>query len=214
MNARATADVSVPTPIELDAPYGKFYVNRDDGRDHAGMRAKQLREVLILMSDADKSHLMLRLAKQLGGEVADRTMLAIEDRTNIEGLVAASIFARELSDFLHLFEVDGEADITLWMAQQLCDELGGTLRGMTQDRGGIDQAVAGADRRGWIKVLPGAKPDSNRDVLAWDHVDQMPLPAFYAEEEECWFSKYDGCKIKAGVVTHWRELEAPEGVVI
>lgn len=67
MNARVPAGVLVAAPIELDAPYGKFYVNRVDDIDHAGMRAEQLREVLILMSDADQANLMLRMAKQLGG---------------------------------------------------------------------------------------------------------------------------------------------------
>lgn len=100
MSARTIADLVTQESIVFEAPYGKFHVIRMDAIDHASMRARQLREVLILMSDADKPHLMLRLAKQLGGGVADRTKAAIEDHLNSEGLSAASLFASELSEFL------------------------------------------------------------------------------------------------------------------
>ena len=122
-------------PIILDAPYGKFYVCHVDTIDHAGMRAEQFREVLTLMSDADKQHLTLRLAKQLGGEVSDRTQSALADYTNSEGLGAASIFAGEVSGFLLTIELDGGADTLLWLARQLCDEVRDTLAGMAQARG-------------------------------------------------------------------------------
>lgn len=135
MNARAPAGVLVAAPIVLDAPYGKFHVNRVDDIDHAGMRAEQLREVLILMADADKANLMLRTARPLGGEVYDRTRLAIEDSTNCAGLIAASLLAGEVSNFLLTIELDAGAGIMLWLAQQLCDELRDTLAGMAAARG-------------------------------------------------------------------------------
>lgn len=135
MSARTPEGPPTLAPIVLDAPYGKFYVYHVDTIDHAGMRAEQLREVLTLMSDAEKQHLTLRLAKQLGGEVSDQTKSAIADYTNSKGLGGASIFAGEVSEFLLTIELDGGADTLLWLARQLCDEVRDTLAGMAQARG-------------------------------------------------------------------------------
>lgn len=68
---------------------------------------------------------------------------------------------------------------------------------------------AGPRDDGWNAA--STAPDSDRDVLAWDGVDQLPTPAFYASEEGCWISKIDGTKFAEGVVTHWREIQAPAG---
>ena len=76
----------------------------------------------------------------------------------------------------------------------------------------MSAAAARADRHGWLKALFGTTPDSDRDVLAWHAPDHMPLPAFYAEDEDCWFSKVDGVQFDDGVITHWQEINAPEGV--
>jgi len=74
--------------------------------------------------------------------------------------------------------------------------------------------VSGADRHGWIKVAAGALPDTDRDVQAWDGVDEMSIPAFYAADENRWFSKCDGEQFDKGRITHWREVQAPEGVSV
>lgn len=77
---------------------------------------------------------------------------------------------------------------------------------------GAPTTSAGVDRRGWTLVMVGAKPDSNRDVLVWDSAEQQPTAAFFDGDENCWFSKYDGHRLDGGAVTHWREIQAPEGV--
>lgn len=137
MNARVPTDVLAEAVIVLDAPYGKFHVGPLEASDHAGMRAEQLREVLIMLSDADKSNLMFRLAKPLGGEVCDMTKLALSDHLNREGFVAAAAFASEVFYFLLTIQHEGGPGVTLWLAQQLCDELRATLAGMAKERGAV-----------------------------------------------------------------------------
>jgi len=70
-----------------------------------------------------------------------------------------------------------------------------------------------ADLYGWIPVGASATPDSVRDVLVWNTVEQQPMAAFFDDEENCWFSKYDGHQLEDGSVTHWREIQMPEGVM-
>lgn len=72
--------------------------------------------------------------------------------------------------------------------------------------------ISGPDRNGWTPVTAGGMPGTTRDVLVWHGDDQMPLPAFYDDDEGSWFSKFDGCQFDDGIVTHWREIQAPEGV--
>ena len=76
----------------------------------------------------------------------------------------------------------------------------------------MSAATTGADRHGWMKALFGTTPDSDRDVLVWDAVDGIPMPAFFDEDENSWFSKVNGRQFDDGAVTHWREIQAPEGV--
>ncbi|MFC0169347.1 hypothetical protein ACFFKC_14775 [Pseudoduganella danionis] len=124
---------SEPTPIVLDAPYGAMHVNRIDDIDHASMRAEQLCELLTLMSANDKQRTMLRLAKQLASEMLDKAKAALA--TDIgEDLRAAAKFADEVMSFL-LDISQEELSNMLWLAQQICDELSGTLHGMADERG-------------------------------------------------------------------------------
>ena len=76
----------------------------------------------------------------------------------------------------------------------------------------MSAATTGADRHGWLKALFGTTPDSDRDVLVWHGAEGIPMPAFYDEDENCWFSKVDGCRFDDGTVTHWQEINAPEGL--
>ncbi|MYN45938.1 hypothetical protein GTP23_12855 [Pseudoduganella sp. FT93W] len=70
----------------------------------------------------------------------------------------------------------------------------------------------GVDGLGWTKLGPGAEPNSNRDVLVWNTLEFQPHAAFFDSEERMWFCKLDGLPIENGAVSHWMEIQAPEGV--
>lgn len=70
----------------------------------------------------------------------------------------------------------------------------------------------GVDRHGWMPVASGVMPDTNRDVLVWNCLEAQPGAAFFDAEENLWFSKWDGKQLDDGAVTHWREIQMPEGV--
>ena len=136
MNARVPVEVLVEAPIVLDAPYGKFHVGFADDLDHALMRAEQLRDVLALMWKAYKPNVMLRAAAPLGVELYALTKCASDNHTSEKDLAAALVFAREVMDFLLKYEFDcGPRDVMFWLAQQLCDEVRGTLAGIALARG-------------------------------------------------------------------------------
>lgn len=136
MNARVPVGVIVDAPIVLDAPYGKFHVGFADDLDHALMRAEQLRDVLALMFEAYKPNVILRTAMPLGAELYDLTRRAIDNHPSDKDLSAALLFAGEAMDFLLKYECDcGPRDVMFWLAQQLCDEVRGTLAGMAEARG-------------------------------------------------------------------------------
>lgn len=94
-----------------------------------------------------------------------------------------------------------QADAAIRGAKRFIDDIGGIAHQL-HSSAGLRRAA------GWMAVDVGT-PNSNRDVLAWDGVDQIPCPAFYDAEESCWFSKHDGSRFDDGVVTHWREIQAP-----
>jgi hypothetical protein len=68
------------------------------------------------------------------------------------------------------------------------------------------------DAHGWAKVLLGA-PDSDRNVLVWDSIDAIPVTAYFEEDEKSWYG-IGGGRDLTEAVTHWREIEAPEGVAV
>ncbi|MYM39174.1 hypothetical protein [Duganella qianjiadongensis] len=63
----------------------------------------------------------------------------------------------------------------------------------------------------WIEVSSGNLPGSERDVLVWSTTEFQPHAAFYDLEEKCWFSKYDGHRLEDGSVSHWCEIQIPQG---
>jgi len=75
----------------------------------------------------------------------------------------------------------------------------------------LGSTVKPQDTSGWIPIGLPSVPDNGRDVLVWSAVEQQPMAAFFDEEEDCWFSKYDGHQLERGSVTHWREIQMPEG---
>lgn len=70
----------------------------------------------------------------------------------------------------------------------------------------------GVDSFGWTKLTPGTAPNSNRDVLIWNAQEFQPHAAFFDIEDGLWFSKLDGLRLDDGAVSHWMEIQAPEGV--
>ncbi|MYN45936.1 hypothetical protein GTP23_12845 [Pseudoduganella sp. FT93W] len=133
MSVNPAMPMTVVAPIILDAPYGKMHVNRFDDSDHASMRAEQLSELLTLMSENEKQHTMLRLAKQLSDEMLEKAKGALVANTK-EVLRAAAMFADEVMAFL-LDVTQRELSNMMWLAQQICDELSGTLHNMADGRG-------------------------------------------------------------------------------
>jgi len=75
-------------------------------------------------------------------------------------------------------------------------------------------SAAIADSFGWIKVAPGAMPADLFDIQVWDSEDAMSVPGFWADEDACFYSRIDGLPFASGRITHWMEVQAPEGVTL
>ena len=71
-----------------------------------------------------------------------------------------------------------------------------------------------ADRFGWIKVTPEAMSVDLQEIQVWDHEDHMSVPGFWADEDALFYSRIDGLPFAEGRVTHWMEVQAPEGVTL
>ncbi|MBA5686961.1 hypothetical protein [Rugamonas apoptosis] len=109
---------------------------------------------------------------------------------------------------------DSGANAAIRGAKRFIDDIGAIARQLHATGGAANSTPnnIGVDRNGWMPVATGATPDSNRDVLVWNTAEQQPTAAFYCTDENCWFSKYDGLRLGNDVVTHWQEIQAPEGV--
>jgi hypothetical protein len=124
--------------LVLRTPYGWMHVNRTEEHDHASMRAKQLAGLVALMSGADESDDMLHLVAKLSAEVA----VAIQ-RTLFSGsgsIDDVALRARQIAQILISIQPDeGASDMPcldmLWLAQQLADELVGTITSLSSDGG-------------------------------------------------------------------------------
>jgi hypothetical protein len=126
------------TPVEhgatvLSAPFGQMHVNPGDEADHAIMRSRQLAGLLALMSDADESDAMVRLAARLGAGVAETIRRALCDGTQDLGAIAPQ--TREIAGVLIASQPSAGPSDMLWLAQQLADELVDTVAGVL-DAGG------------------------------------------------------------------------------
>jgi hypothetical protein len=109
----------------LCGPFGWVHVNPGDEDDHASMRARQLAGLLALMSGADGSDDMLRLAAQLSAEVAGAIRRMLCGRTQSVGEIPLK--ARQIAQILLAFQPGEGPSEMLWLAQQLADELVDTV---------------------------------------------------------------------------------------
>lgn len=75
----------------------------------------------------------------------------------------------------------------------------------------MSASAYGVGHFGWESAASGSMPTTNRDVLVWNALEYQPQAAFFDSEEGQWFCKLDGLKIEDGAVTHWCEIQIPEG---
>ncbi|MFS2007940.1 hypothetical protein ACEN9F_30470 [Duganella sp. CT11-25] len=149
----------------------------------------QLKTLRQHLGDVESQAIAAKSLGELCFEQLDRVVGVLNDQTGLSAVLCLDALLKAICRNVELI-------------QEAVDLAGGAL---------LDVAVIGADGCGWLKAMLGATPDSDRDVLVWHGADQMPLPAFYAVAESCWFSKYDGSQLDDGAVTHWREIQAPQG---
>jgi hypothetical protein len=124
MNARSPIENQA---IVLSTPYGSMHIDPTEAEDHAIMRVRQLTGLLALMSDADSTDEMLRLSAKLSAEMGD--VVGRLHSSQRKGWVEIGLFARQISQILSAFQpIEGPSHM-LWLAQQLADELVGTIAG-------------------------------------------------------------------------------------
>ena len=114
--------------VVLRTPYGRLYINHTEENEHADMRAKQLAGLLALMSGADGSDDMLRLAAKLSAEAGEAIRMLCSQVPNIGDAALAS---RQIAQLLLLIQPEEGADDMLWLAIQLANELAGTIAGVS-----------------------------------------------------------------------------------
>ncbi|MFC0131389.1 hypothetical protein CR105_03105 [Massilia eurypsychrophila] len=122
MNARAPIECQ---SIVLRTPYGSMHIDPAEADDHAIMRVRQLSGLLALMSDSDSTDDMLRLAAKLSAEMGN----VVSQIRSIEGSVELGQLARQTAQILLAFQPTEGPSHMLWLAQQLADELVGTIAG-------------------------------------------------------------------------------------
>jgi dsDNA-binding SOS-regulon protein len=143
MNAAATLAGAVPAAkpnqpyIVLQVPYGTLHIDRRGADDHLGMRADQLSELLAYMSGSNDEHdPMLSLAEDLASQVRDCIGMSNSDRAS----QVALRWAEQAVRLLHLIQPDEGPGPSLWLAQQLANELNDLMHMMVADvaqQGGI-----------------------------------------------------------------------------
>lgn len=226
MSARATATaaakVAAPTVGSLSASAlsqaTAWNKNEDDLRNVASLMAwrdncrDEVRDVLesSALTHSEREELLAAWVTTFDGEV-----YGVSDAA--DGIECAIETANDLLR-LALDQLPGAADsganAAIRGAKRFIDDIGAIAKQLHATGGTAISTASntGIDRNGWMPVAADATPDSNRDVLVWNTAEQQPTAAFYCADEICWFSKYDGLRLNDGVVTHWREIQAPEGV--